>query len=61
MNLAYLLYMAWATLRDKDAIVVEGAPDAAAELRGVVRGAGGEAGGHGALIAAGCVNAPEDA
>ncbi|MET9252618.1 hypothetical protein [Streptomyces sp. NPDC003717] len=54
MNLAHLLYMAWATLRDKDAIVVEG-------TRGVVLGAGGEAGGHGALIAAGCVNGPEGA
>ncbi|MFI1766047.1 LysE family translocator [Streptomyces sp. NPDC020800] len=37
-GVAYLLHMAWATLRDKEAIVVERDPVAAGPLRLIVRG-----------------------
>ncbi|MEU5540486.1 LysE family translocator [Streptomyces sp. NPDC020362] len=37
-GVAYLLYMAWATVRDKEAIVVEQDPAAANALRLIVRG-----------------------
>ncbi|MFF7751307.1 LysE family translocator [Streptomyces sp. NPDC007971] len=37
-GVAYLLHMAWATLRDKEAIVVERDPAAAGPLRLIVRG-----------------------
>nr|WP_209437266.1 LysE family translocator [Amycolatopsis azurea] len=38
LGVAYLLYMAWATLRDREAIVVEGDPEPASALRTITSG-----------------------
>lgn len=38
LGVAYLLYMAWATLRDRDAIVVEGDPEPRSTTRTIVSG-----------------------
>jgi threonine/homoserine/homoserine lactone efflux protein len=38
LGVAYLLYMAWATLRDRDATVVEGEPEPRSTTRTIVSG-----------------------